>query len=257
MGRCSGQVGRSVKPNRIGIETLPTQLHKVLDIYFMVKGQKYHILYKTTCTATGNFYIGVHSTTNLEDGYLGSGLRLYRSIKKYGIEKHTREILKFFDSREDLLKHEREVVNEDLLKEDKCMNLKRGGEGGFNNKEHMKKCSEAGIARLKELYSTNDEWKKNNFKNRSESLKRDIKAGKRKVPHFSWSEKGEKMSEEMKKNIGKASSIHQKGEGNSQFGKKWIHNEHETFAVKKELLDEYLLKGYKIGRKRYKKDTDR
>jgi len=66
----------------------------------MVKGQKYHILYRTTCTVTENFYIGVHSTTNLEDGYMGSGIRLLNSVLKHGKENHTREILEFFDTRE-------------------------------------------------------------------------------------------------------------------------------------------------------------
>ena len=77
-------------------ETCLLEPHRVLDIYSMVKGQKYHILYKTTCTVTGNFYIGVHSTTNLEDGYLGSGKRLRYSIEKHGKENHLREILEFF-----------------------------------------------------------------------------------------------------------------------------------------------------------------
>lgn len=34
---------------------------------------KYHYLYKTTNLITNEFYIGVHSTYDLKDGYLGSG----------------------------------------------------------------------------------------------------------------------------------------------------------------------------------------
>ena len=49
--------------------------------------KQYHYLYKTECTVTGAFYIRMHSTSDLDDGYLGSGTILWRSIKKHGKEK--------------------------------------------------------------------------------------------------------------------------------------------------------------------------
>ena len=59
------------------------------------KEKKYHFIYKTTNLLSGKYYIGMHSTDNLDDGYLGSGRRLRYSINKYGKESHKREIIEF------------------------------------------------------------------------------------------------------------------------------------------------------------------
>jgi hypothetical protein len=93
------------------------------------KDKKYHFLYKTTNLLNKKVYYGIHSTNNLEDGYLGSGSYFYRSLKKYGKENFKREILKFFDNREALVKAERELVTEDLVKDTNCYNVQVGGEG--------------------------------------------------------------------------------------------------------------------------------
>lgn len=93
--------------------------------------RKFHYIYKITRTdGSGKFYVGMHSTDNLEDGYFGSGQRLWKSIKKHGKEKHSKEILEFLPSRKELKNRERELVNEELLGDKLCMNLRVGGEGG-------------------------------------------------------------------------------------------------------------------------------
>lgn len=46
--------------------------------------QHLHFTYRTTCLVTGKWYVGMHSTANINDGYLGSGKILLRSVKKYG-----------------------------------------------------------------------------------------------------------------------------------------------------------------------------
>ena len=109
------------------------------------KEKKYHFIYKTTNLLSGKYYIGMHSTDNMEDGYLGSGNRIKRSIKKYGTENFNREILEFVDTRELLAEREAEVVNlEEIAKED-CINLRVGGHGGLRDEEHRKVFIKAGV----------------------------------------------------------------------------------------------------------------
>ena len=79
------------------------------------KEKKYHFIYKTTNILSGRYYIGMHSTDDLEDGYLGSGNRLRLAIRKHGKESFKREILEFCKTREDLKKREIEVVNLDEI----------------------------------------------------------------------------------------------------------------------------------------------
>lgn len=99
-----------------------------------------HFVYKTTCTSTGRYYIGVHSTANEHDGYLGSGKYLHRSIKKHGLENHQREVLKYFETRSEADLYEAELVTWDLIKtDDLCMNLSPGGCGGDKLSQHPEK----------------------------------------------------------------------------------------------------------------------
>jgi hypothetical protein len=91
----------------------------------------FHFVYKTTCSITGNYYIGMHSTDKIEDGYLGSGQRLWKSIAKYGKENHKREIIGYAKSRKELSALEESLVTKEEVAKQECMNLRIGGEGNF------------------------------------------------------------------------------------------------------------------------------
>ncbi len=91
-----------------------------------VHTRKFHYIYKIT-RFDGAFYIGMHSTNDLEDGYFGSGQRLWKSIKYHGKDKHSMEILEFLPTRKELVAREKQIVNEDLLQDKRCLNLCTGG----------------------------------------------------------------------------------------------------------------------------------
>ena len=102
------------------------------------KQHSFHYIYKSVCKINGRYYIGMHSTSNLEDGYLGSGKRLKYSLNKYGRENHKIEIIEWCNDKRSLKEREKELVNESLLQDVNCMNLTIGGEGGphFSGRKH-------------------------------------------------------------------------------------------------------------------------
>jgi PHP family Zn ribbon phosphoesterase len=76
----------------------------------------------------------MHSTDDLNDGYMGSGKALKFSIQRYGKENHKVEILEMVENRELLAERERQLVTINKVRNGKCMNLKVGGIGGFTKK---------------------------------------------------------------------------------------------------------------------------
>lgn len=88
-----------------------------------------YIIYKTTNTINGKFYIGLHETDNIDDGYLGSGILLKQSIEKHGKENFKKDILYIFDNKQDMIDKEKEIVNEDFVKRSDVYNMSKGGYG--------------------------------------------------------------------------------------------------------------------------------
>lgn len=75
---------------------------------------KFHIIYKTTNLINGKIYVGLHSTDNIDDGYLGSGWVLKSAIKKYGRENFKREVLLVLSNREEAREVESLLVDKEL-----------------------------------------------------------------------------------------------------------------------------------------------
>lgn len=101
----------------------------------------YYYIYKITCTAGSfkdHYYIGQHKTTDLDDGYKGSGTLIINYYKKYP-DNYIKEILCYCKDEKELNEREDFYVG-DLYKADPlCLNLCAGGHQPGISEETRKK----------------------------------------------------------------------------------------------------------------------
>lgn len=120
---------------------------KILGLRSMVK-VIHHILYETTNLVNGKKYIGIHSTNNLDDGYIGCGIdgskrkgsekKGFRgAVAKYGYKNFQRKILKSFSSRQELIEAESEIVNLEVVSNPNYYNLNLGGKSTFDSMKEL------------------------------------------------------------------------------------------------------------------------
>ncbi len=216
------------------------------------KERKYHYIYKITCLKNNRYYIGMHSTDNLEDGYMGGGKRIKNSVKKHGKDAHMKEILEFFEDRESLRQREIQIINEDLLNDPLCMNLQPGGGGGFIDEDHKKKFREASIIGTRKKFKdpSHMDIHIQRFKKIVNRIWNDTNTREKIIKETRFT--GKKHGEEAKKSIGEKNSLNQEGGRNSQFGTCWINKNMEYKKIKKELINDFLLNGWELGRSGYK-----
>jgi hypothetical protein len=89
-----------------------------------------YTVYKTINNTTKEYYIGVHKTNNPNDGYLGSGIIIKRSVEKYGRNQFDKIILVSFDNEKDAYDEEVRAIGE-CYGDPLCLNIDPGGRGGF------------------------------------------------------------------------------------------------------------------------------
>jgi hypothetical protein len=187
----------------------------------------------------------MHSTDNIDDGYLGSGKILRYSINKYGVNSHKKDIIEICPTREELKLREKKIVNEQLLADPLNINLKYGGEGGsivgwnYMTTAARKQLGKRGGAALAK--SGNTSWK-----DKSVRLKT-VETRKSKGYNTHWIDK--KHSPETKKKMSISHQGKHSGPLNSQFGVKRF-GIHKDGVIKKVLpteLDSYLSSGWKKG----------
>lgn len=87
----------------------------------------FYIVYETTNNVSGSKYIGVHKCGNINDSYLGSGYAMKDAIKSYGRKAFTRKVLFIFENEDEAFNKEKELVTEEIIKNDNYYNICLGG----------------------------------------------------------------------------------------------------------------------------------
>ena len=192
-------------------------------IMFTKESKKYNYVYKITNLINNKIYIGVHKTNNLNDEYMGSGTIIKAAIKKHGLEKFKKEILFMFDTYQEALDKEREIVTETFIENPLTYNIREGGFGAckyskeylhvlsaaakkrwenVEYREHMQKACFQNEERNKKISNRVQKWKKENPDKHKERMEK-INKNPEKIKKMADTHRGMKRTEESKINIKK------------------------------------------------------
>lgn len=159
--------------------------------------KKFNFIYLTTNLKNGKQYIGDHSTDRIFDNYLGSGRPYFQNaLKEYGRENFKREILEFFETKEEAFKAQERYIVE-------CNTLVPNGynispTGGHNTRGCWSEESKKKMADLKRGKKLSEETKKKISKS-----SKGKKLSEETILKMSSSHKGLKVLNETKEKISK------------------------------------------------------
>jgi hypothetical protein len=201
----------------------------------------YYTIYQICCKITNKIYIGKHQTKDLDDGYMGSGKLLIRAQKKYGLENFSKEILRVFQTEEEMNAKEAELVTEEFCLREDTFNICPGGKGGWGYVNQNLPRAMLGRSQTE----TQKKAASNHRRNFNKTERGKINASKGGKVGGSISFKGKKHSIESKLLMSKIKKLQSTGSGNSQFGTMWITNGSENKKVKK---TDSIPEGFRKGR---------
>jgi len=95
-----------------------------------------HYVYKTTIVETGEYYIGKHSTDDVNDGYIGSGKSLLEKVTETTPIKF--EILEYAESDDAAYEAEERIIGDLWENDDLCLNRCPGGKRGYTTNQKGK-----------------------------------------------------------------------------------------------------------------------
>ena len=203
-------------------------------------------------------YVGVHKTTDVSDGYMGSGKVILRAIKKHGTNNFKKEILEHFDNGVDMFKREKEVVTDEFLMREDVYNLRRGGDGGF---DHINKMGlshvgyNSAVDKCRAITPMRDSRGVDIRKKAQAAFKVYVNKTDLNFLRKKEYKDGVRISKTDQMNTTKANTArckkfteicHQQGHKNSQFGTMWIT---DGFNDKKIKNKDIIPTGWHIGRK--------
>lgn len=183
--------------------------------------KKYNYVYKITNLVNGKIYIGKHSTDDVNDGYMGSGVVLRQAYKKYGLECFTKEVIDYYNNTIELNQGEIYWIAQfNSTNSEIGYNLTYGGDGGTPTEETRRKVSHT----LKGRHHTEETRQKisaankgksspNKGKTFSEEYRRKLSESHKGQPGF-WT--GKPLSEETKQKISAANKGRQRSEETKQ-----------------------------------------
>ena len=213
----------------------------------------FYTIYKITNKINNKFYIGMHKTDNLDDGYMGSGKILKLAIKKHGIENFIKEIFHIFDNEKDMKNKEKELVTLNEM----SYNLCDGGKGGWG---YVNRTRDHHLHNLKVAKSRTYqepklvEWNKS--KQKSDLVKEAHRQGKynhlyfnNRPDHDKFLKKSNSPETRKKRKDTYKANNHQQGEKNSQYGTCWMTDGKNNKKVLKKDIDYWQSLGYTKGRK--------
>lgn len=197
----------------------------------------FYYMYQIKNKVNGKIYVGVHKTSDMNDGYMGSGKVIRAAINKHGIENFDKTILEIFESSEEMFMREKEVVTEDFLLRDDVYNLRRGGSGGFDyiNKQGLQKIARRNTnEKLEKKYGLNflsilgkkgsDTQKNNGQLEQSIARLKNYKGFKSVSQMQNAHQKANSPEAIQKKKETWKLTARGQGKNNSQYGTAWITN---------------------------------
>ena len=98
--------------------------------------KQFNFVYVTKNLVNGKKYIGKHSTSNIFDGYYGSGKLIEDAVSKYGISNFETSIIKMFDTEDEAYDYEEFLVDADIISDDSYYNIDLGGRGSMRGRTH-------------------------------------------------------------------------------------------------------------------------
>jgi len=186
----------------------------------------------------GDYYLGQHKTSNLDDGYTGSGKKLNERTDPFEFV-----ILDYYNSQKELNEAEKTLIGDLWWTDPKCLNLKEGGNGGWDavNKtlDRSYMLSEEYREQKRQIaLRLHREGKIKPFPNHASE--KGVQAVKKIYPNGVWY--GRTHTEETKQKMRKSKNV---GQSNSQYGTMWITNGTTNSKISK---DDHIPKGYRKGR---------
>ena len=198
-------------------------------------------VYKITNLINNKFYVGMHQTKKLDDGYMGSSKSLNSDIDVFGLDNFRKEILFNFDNFEDMRECEKRIVNSEFVNRLDTYNLTTGGGTSYYYINKHKLNNSKGQCHIVSQKAKACTMYRNWWREQ-------IKSGLKRVKFNHKTFLNKKHSAETIQKMKATSKLIERGQGekNSQFGTMWITNNLENKKIKK---TDIIPDGYHKGRK--------